>query len=443
MVATLSNPDYTGSATGTLVISKATGTVTLGSLAQAYTGSPLAATATTVPPGMNVTFTYDGSATPPTASGSYTVVGTLANANYSGSATGTLIIGKAARTVSVWPTASTITYGATLASATLTGGTAATPGTFSWTAPATMPAAGTASFAVTFTPADLAIYPPATGTVSVTTLQAPANLVVTGSGPAYFGQPVTLSAAVSNAIDIPTGTVTFRNGSVVLATLPLADGRAALTTSTLDQGTDTITASYSGDANDLPSLASPLDETVYAPAVVVTVPPAPLACSAGGSGSTQVTLGALGTLSGPITFKVAGLPEGTTLTFSNSSVTLINGSAVDTVTLSTTPSLRLIGQLKGLQPGTGLGISGSALISCGLLLPMARRKRKASMRPDWRLGMLLAAVALLCGQSACSSNNASTGMTPTGTPAGQYQVTVTASAEGATPAIFALNLTVN
>ena len=49
VVGTVSNANYTGTATGTLVISKAPATVTLGNLAQTYTGSPLAASATTNP----------------------------------------------------------------------------------------------------------------------------------------------------------------------------------------------------------------------------------------------------------------------------------------------------------------------------------------------------------------------------------------------------------
>jgi hypothetical protein len=92
VVATINEPDYQGSVTGTLVISKRTVTVTLGNLTQTYTGSPLSATATTVPSGLTVTFTYNGSATPPTAGGSYTVVATVSNSGYVGSATGTMTI---------------------------------------------------------------------------------------------------------------------------------------------------------------------------------------------------------------------------------------------------------------------------------------------------------------------------------------------------------------
>jgi len=92
VTATVTDPNYTGSTSGSLVIGKAPATVTLGNLTATYTGSPISATATTNPSGLTVTFTYNGSSTPPTAAGSYAVIGTINNANYTGSATGTLNI---------------------------------------------------------------------------------------------------------------------------------------------------------------------------------------------------------------------------------------------------------------------------------------------------------------------------------------------------------------
>ena len=94
VVGNINSTNYSGSATGTLVISKGAATVTLGSLAQAYTGSAISATATTAPSGLTVDFTYDGSASAPTNVGSYAVVGTINSENYSGSSTGTLVISK-------------------------------------------------------------------------------------------------------------------------------------------------------------------------------------------------------------------------------------------------------------------------------------------------------------------------------------------------------------
>jgi hypothetical protein len=92
VTATVKSPNYSGSATGTLVISPAAATVTLGDLTQVYTGKPLSATATTVPAKLPVSFTYDPGPGAPTAVGSYAVTGSITNPDYAGSATGTLQI---------------------------------------------------------------------------------------------------------------------------------------------------------------------------------------------------------------------------------------------------------------------------------------------------------------------------------------------------------------
>jgi hypothetical protein len=87
------------------------------------------------------------------------------------SATGTspaVTVTQATPTVSAWPTASAIANGQTLASSTLTGGTASVPGAFAWTAPATVPTLGTSSQSVTFTPTDAIDYNKVAGQVSVT-----------------------------------------------------------------------------------------------------------------------------------------------------------------------------------------------------------------------------------------------------------------------------------
>jgi hypothetical protein len=67
-----------------------------------------------------------------------------------------------------WPLASDITFGQTLASSQLIGGSAAVSGTFAWTAPGTIPPVGPSTESVTFTPSDTTDYSSATGSVAVT-----------------------------------------------------------------------------------------------------------------------------------------------------------------------------------------------------------------------------------------------------------------------------------
>ena len=92
VVATVNDPNYTGTATDTLVIQKATATVALSNLTQTYDGTAKSATVTPTPGNLTVAVTYDGSATPPTLTASYSVVATVTDPNYAGTATGSLNI---------------------------------------------------------------------------------------------------------------------------------------------------------------------------------------------------------------------------------------------------------------------------------------------------------------------------------------------------------------
>jgi hypothetical protein len=59
-----------------------------------------------------------------------------------------------------------------------------------------------------------------------------------------------------------TGTVTFKDGTTVLATRTLSSGTATFTTSTLAVGKHSITAVYGGDADLTGSTSKVLTQTV-------------------------------------------------------------------------------------------------------------------------------------------------------------------------------------
>ena len=92
VTGTVNDANWSGSATGQLVVGKALATVTLANLVQYADGTPKPATALTVPAGLTVDITYDGLSAPPSALGSYAVTGTVNDANYEGAASGTLRI---------------------------------------------------------------------------------------------------------------------------------------------------------------------------------------------------------------------------------------------------------------------------------------------------------------------------------------------------------------
>ncbi len=91
-----------------------------------------------------------------------------------------------------------------------------------------------------------------TTSITVTAAAADATQVVVTASPSapVYGQAVTLKATVSflnSGTGVPTGTVTFEEGSTTLGTVTLTDGVAELSTTPSAVGTETITASYSGD----------------------------------------------------------------------------------------------------------------------------------------------------------------------------------------------------
>ena len=71
-------------------------------------------------------------------------------------------------TITTPPTAGSISYGTALSGATLTGGAASVPGTFTFTSPSTTPATGTSNVSITFTPSDTINYTTTTTTIPIT-----------------------------------------------------------------------------------------------------------------------------------------------------------------------------------------------------------------------------------------------------------------------------------
>jgi hypothetical protein len=115
---------------------------------------------------------------PPTGISTQSVIFTPADTASYNRIRGSVVVTVGTPTVSMWPTATAITYGQMLVSSTLSGGSGKVAGSFSWTAPSTVPNPGTSQQSVTYTPTDTIHYSPATSTVPVTTIAL--NLVLNG-----------------------------------------------------------------------------------------------------------------------------------------------------------------------------------------------------------------------------------------------------------------------
>lgn len=108
-----------------------------------------------------------------------------------------------------------------------------------------------------------------TGVINVTAQPAGATVALTSSlNPSEYTQSVTFTATVNGSSGTPTGTVSFKDGSVTLSTVALdGSGVAAYTTAALVIGTHNITAVYNGNgtyssasSSLLPQIISPRND---------------------------------------------------------------------------------------------------------------------------------------------------------------------------------------
>jgi hypothetical protein len=166
----------------------------------------------------------------------------------------------------------------------------------------------------------------AQGTVAATT-----TALSSSANPSVFSQPVTLTATVTSGGGVPTGTVTFKDGSTTLSTGALdGTGHATLTTSALSVASHSLTAVYGGSASFLGSTSTAVTQTVNKDGTATTV-----TSSLNPSHHNQaVTFTATVTASAP----GLGLPTGT-VTFKDKNKTIgtatLNASGQATFTTST------------------------------------------------------------------------------------------------------------
>jgi hypothetical protein len=160
---------------------------------------------------------------------------------------------------------------------------------------------------------------------------------LTGSpNPSIVGGAVTLVATVSPST--ATGTVQFLDGATVLGTGTLASGSASFTVSSLAQATHSITAIYSGDANNTGSTSAAINQVVNAKTVTTTTVTSSLNPSTNGASVTftaavtpSAATGTVQFLDGATVLGTSALANGTaslaiaTLTQGTHSITAVYG----------------------------------------------------------------------------------------------------------------------
>jgi hypothetical protein len=248
----------------------------------------------------------------------------------------------------------------------------------------------------------------------------------------------TITATVSSPNGVPTGTISFMNGTsladpsqgpVTLTGL----GQATFSLSDLALGSYTLTAVYSGDQNFAPTTIPISTFSVITPSVLITASPSSLTLTAGTSGSVTLTLQGLVSYGGPtVAVNLAcdnrTLPKYSECSFSNPNVPIqtSNGSAQVTLTITTNIPVNVASAQESVTgKGTILfaGAFGLGLFGLGL------RRRKYFHSRLLRLTCLAIMLGSVTGLVGCT--NAGYTHTPPApvvtTPSGNSAVTVTAT----------------
>jgi YVTN family beta-propeller protein len=313
------------------IVSLASATVTLGSLTQTYTGSPLTPTATTTPAGLAITWT----GAPQTNPGTYAVTATVNSTTYQGSASGTFTLNKAAPVIGVTsnppspsvvgqPLAIAFTVTVTppvpgAATVTVSDGTGDTcTGTVAAGSCVLTPTTA-GSKTITATYGGDSNFNSSSGTTAQTVNPAATTTKVTGSTPSspIIGQIITVSYTVTinapGAGSIPgADTVTVTDGTGASCTGTVASGSCALVPKAI--GSDTLSATYNGDANLGKSTGTVGASFTVAQVINLTgltaTPTPDQSTSVGLSLTTPATTPLTGTLTLSFASNAAGTPQG-------------------------------------------------------------------------------------------------------------------------------------
>ncbi len=169
----------------------------------------------------------------------------------------------------------------------------------------------------------------------------PSVAVASSVNPSNSGQSVTFTATVSGSSGTPTGTVTFLDGSTAIcSSVVLSSGVATCTTASLASGSQSITASYSGDATYGAATSAALTQTVQSGSTQsgqLTLSRGSIDFGGESMGTTSLPQTITITNSGHTTITISGIAASSQFAQSNNCSTL-NAGASCTVTVTFTPA---------------------------------------------------------------------------------------------------------
>ncbi|WP_263367852.1 Ig-like domain repeat protein [Edaphobacter bradus] len=230
---------------------------------------------------------------------------------------------------------------------------------------------------------------------------SPAVTMSSSPNPSTYGQTVTITASVPAGA---TGTITLTSGGTALGSGTVSTaGTVVVTTGSLPVGTDTITASYSGDTNDNPATGTTTQTvTKNTPTVTVstsgpsnsgdpvtitvTLPPGTTGSVTLTSGGTTIGTGTVNPTTGTTSITTSTLPVGSdpiTATYGGDSnnnpatgtTTQVVNRLTPTVTLTSSNNPSTVGQavtftatVPASATGTIMFLDGTTTIGSGTIV---------------------------------------------------------------------------
>jgi alpha-L-arabinofuranosidase len=312
-------------------------------------------------------------------------------------------VNKATPTVSAWPTASAITFGQTLASSTLSGGTSSVPGTFSWTTPTTAPGAGTPSESVTFTPTDATDYNTAAGTVAVTVNQATPTVTTWPTASAIAsGQPLSSSTLTGGMASVP--------------------GNFSWTTPTIvpSVGTPSESVTFTPtDTSDYSTVTGSVTVTVNPALSITSFTPTPATITVGGTSSLKAVF------------------TGGTGVVTPGNITVTSGVAITVTPSATTPYTLTV------TPSTGTPITSMTtvtVVAAPVITSFAANPTSvASGKPSGLTGVFTGGTGVITPGNLTATSGTAVSVSPAATTT--YTLTVTNAAGTTATATAAVTVT--
>jgi sugar lactone lactonase YvrE len=381
-----------------------------------------------------------GSATVVVGKASVTVTGPAQPVSLSPGQAGSATITVTASSTTIAAPSGSISYSILNASgiSAVTGVLPLTAGNGSSTATVLIPstlAPGSYTISITYSGDNNYAVTPTATTISLEIGKATAAVTLSSSASTVvLTNPLLFTATVSSTTTMPTGTVSFLDGTTPLGQGTLSNGVAVLSTSSLTAGIHTITAVYSGDANFSAAISSAITESVLDFGL----------SNVGGSGtsaSQTVTPGGTATypltilptngtiFPAPITLSITGLPPGATATIGPASWTQLTSTSwsfpANSALPATTLAIQTPSAVARREPGTELHRTLPPVALGLLLLPLVgvrRRVGKTLGRTIFTLFLLVAGASAMAGLSGCGTASGFFGQAQT-----TYNVQITAS----------------